>query len=123
MKNNYYLEQVHDGHGGVAEPVHKDRLQKPLSIVQRPRNDDNVIQFNTELHRPGSGSYVGGGGEGRAVGVQGPVGEPGSGVEPQIDEHRPRVLAEEHRGPAYLQAAVLPREYHHEHCQENRIVL
>ena len=37
---NHYLEKVHDGHSGVAEPVHEDRLQEPLSVVQRPAIGD-----------------------------------------------------------------------------------
>ena len=47
------------------------------------------------------------GGERRAGGVQLSVGEPGPGVEPEVDKHRAGVLAEEHRGPTYLQASVL----------------
>ena len=48
-----------------------------------------------------------GGGERRDGAVQLPVSEPGPGVEPEVDEHRARVLTEEHRGPTYLQTAVL----------------
>ena len=31
------LEQVHDRHGGVAEPVHKDGLEQPLGVVEHPK--------------------------------------------------------------------------------------
>ena len=30
------LEDVHDGHGGVGEAVHEDRLQEALGIVRDP---------------------------------------------------------------------------------------
>ena len=51
------------------------------------------------------------GGERRTGAVQLPVSEPGPGVEPEVDKHRARVLAEEHRGPAYLQATVLETDH------------
>ena len=32
------LEQVHDGHRRVAEPVDEHSLQQPLSVVQHPKH-------------------------------------------------------------------------------------
>ena len=47
-------------------------------------------------------------GEGRSGGgVKVPVGKPGPGVEPEVDQQRPRVLAEEHSRPSDLKASVL----------------
>ena len=33
------LEQVHDRHRGVGEPVHEDRLKQPLCIVANPETN------------------------------------------------------------------------------------
>jgi hypothetical protein len=35
------LEQVHHGHGGVREAVHKDGLEDSLSVVHAPTNGSN----------------------------------------------------------------------------------
>merc|ERR1719431_862739 len=86
------LEQVHDGHRRVAEPVDEHSLKQPLSVVQHPSSSCNVR---------GEGEGRGGGG------VQVPVGEPGPGVEPEVDQQRPRILAEEHSRPPNLKTSVL----------------
>ena len=86
------LEEVPDGHGGVAEPVHEHGLQQPLGVVQHPAPRRDVGR-GAERRRGGR--------------VQVPVSEPGPGVEPEVDQQRPRVLEHEHRAPPDLQPSVL----------------
>ena len=67
-----------------------------------------MVSEVTRSNSPCSSCNVGSEGEGRGGGgVQVSVGEPGPGGEPEVDQKRPRVLAEEHRRPADLKTSVL----------------
>ena len=103
------LKQVHDGHCRVAEPVDEHSLEQPLSVVQHPKQCYSTHHLMSLLvNSPSSSCNVRGEGERRGGGgLQFPVGEPGPGVEPEIDQQGPRVLAEEHSRPPNLKSSVL----------------
>ena len=75
-----------------------------LMLVWSPFLSHSALLANS----PSSSCNVRGEGEGRGGGgIQVPVGEPGPGEEPEVDQQRPRILAEEHSRPSDLKSSVL----------------
>ena len=80
------LEQVHDRHRGVGEPVHEDRLKQPLCIVANPETKGEIRtqRFYSKETLPGSTGNLLGESKRPSPLSQIPVCQPWSLGEPEV---------------------------------------
>ena len=80
------LEQVHDRHRGVGEPVYEDSLQQPLCIVANPETMGGIgtQSFYSKETLPGGTGYLLGESKRPSPLSQVPVCQPWSLGEPEV---------------------------------------
>ena len=80
------LEQVHDRHRSVGEPVHEDGLQQPLGIVANPETKGEIRtqRFYSKETLPGSTGNLLGESKRPSPLSQVPVCQPWSLGEPEV---------------------------------------